>query len=136
MTIADNPQRGRFGIRHMLAPALSLFTSGATLICCALPALMVSLGMGAALAGLTTNLPQLIWLSQHKGPLFSIAALLIVLAGIMMVRARRLPCPTDPQQARTCTRLRRISWGIYGFSVLCFTAGFFFAFIAPYLMEK
>jgi hypothetical protein len=42
-----------------------LFASG-TLVCCVLPAVMVALGAGAALAGLVTSVPQLVWLSAHK----------------------------------------------------------------------
>ena len=125
-----------FGPKNTLAPALSLFASTGTLICCALPALMVSLGMGAALAGLVSDFPQLIWLSKHKILVFGLSGLLIVLAGIMMWHARRLPCPADQAKAKTCARLRVFSWWVWGFSVLCFSTGSFFAFAAPLIMEK
>lgn len=39
---------------------LSIATSSSTLICCALPALLVAIGAGATLAGLVTAVPQLI----------------------------------------------------------------------------
>ena len=117
-----------FGWRHMSAPVLSLFTSGATLICCALPALMVSLGMGAALAGLVSDFPQLVWLSRHKFAVFGSALVLLLLAGFMLWRARDLPCPADPAQAMACSRLRRLSMIIYGLSVGIFLIGSFFAF--------
>lgn len=125
-----------FNIKHTLAPTLSLFTSAGTLICCALPALFVSLGMGAALAGLVGTFPALVWLSKYKLWVFGIAAIMLAIAGIMMWKARNLPCPADPKQAKACTRLRTISWWIYGFSVTAFSIGFFFAFIAPYVLEK
>lgn len=125
-----------FGVKQALLPFLSLFASAGTLLCCALPALMVSLGMGAALAGFLTDFPQIVWLSQHKVAVFSVAALMIAAAGFMLWRARNLPCPVDQQQAKACAKLRLVSWWIYGFSVLSFAAGFFFAFIAPYVLEK
>ena len=125
-----NPMSGR-----LLAPTISLFTSAATLVCCALPALMVSLGMGAVLAGLVSDFPQLIWLSQHKAGVFGLATMLLLLAGFMLCRARTLPCPADPAQAKACTRLRMISWMIYGVSVLFFLTGIFFAFIAPAILS-
>lgn len=121
---------------QLLAPTISLFTSAATLVCCALPALMVSLGMGAVLAGLVSDFPQLIWLSKHKIEVFGLAAVLLLAAGVMLWRARYLPCPTDPVQAKACTRLRIISWVIYWASVLIFGTGVFFAFIAPLVLEK
>ena len=98
---------------QLLAPTISLFTSAATLVCCALPALMVSLGMGAVLAGLVSDFPQLVWLSKHKVEVFGLAAILLLLAGVMLWRARYLPCPTDSVQAKACNRLRMISWIIY-----------------------
>ncbi|MBI1327858.1 MAG: hypothetical protein GC136_09485 [Alphaproteobacteria bacterium] len=121
---------------QLLTPAISLFTSSATLVCCALPALMVSLGMGAVLAGLVSEFPQLVWLSKHKIAVFGLAAVLLLLAGGMLWRARSLPCPVDPVQAKSCTRLRIISWVIYWVSVLIFGTGVFFAFIAPLVLEK
>ena len=125
-----------YGYKQTLASVLSLFASGGTLVCCALPALLVTFGMGAVMAGLASNYPQLIWLSQHKIEVFGFSAIMITIAGIMQYRARNLPCPTDVQKARACTKLRRISLAIYLFSVLCFVIGFFFAFIAPLVLEK
>jgi hypothetical protein len=113
---------------------LSLFTSGGTLICCALPALMVSLGAGATLAGLVTNFPQLIWLTEHKTALFITAGVMLVAAGVMQWRAKSLPCPADPKLAAACARTRKISVGIYWFSVVIFATGAFFAYVLPSLV--
>lgn len=118
---------------NFLVSFLSLFTSGSTLICCALPALLVSLGAGAAMAGLVGTFPQIVWLSEHKVPLFAIAGVMLAIAGAMQWRARSLPCPADPALAAACTRARKTSTWIYGFSVVMFAVGFFFAFIAPRL---
>ena len=40
----------------------SLLASSATLVCCVLPAVLVSLGAGAVLVGLVSAFPQLVWL--------------------------------------------------------------------------
>ena len=49
------------GLRsNLLVSFLSLITSGSTLICCALPALLVSIVAGAALAGLVGTFPQIV----------------------------------------------------------------------------
>jgi hypothetical protein len=112
---------------------LSLFTSGSTLICCALPALLVSIGAGAAMAGLVTTFPQIVWLSEHKVALFGIAGVMLVAAGLMQWRAKRLPCPADPALAAACTRTRVVSARIYWVSVAITAVGAFFAFVAPLL---
>jgi hypothetical protein len=122
------------GLRqNFVASFLSLFTSSGTLICCALPALLVSIGAGATMAGLVTNFPQIVWLSEHKIGLFIVAGFMLVGAGVLQWRARSLPCPADPAIAAACMRTRKVSAGIYWFSVVMFAIGFFFAFIAPLL---
>lgn len=132
--------RGQTGqpVDH-LRPALgasfvSLLASSSTLVCCALPALLVALGAGATLVTLTGYVPQLIWLSEHKAMVFGFAALALTLAGASQWRARSLPCPADPRAARACARARRVSSAVYAVSVLLFLIGGFFAFAAPLLL--
>lgn len=117
----------------LLGALLSLFTSGTTLICCALPALLVAIGAGATLAGLVSAVPQLIWLSAHKLAVFGVAGAMLVLAGVLQYRARYAPCPADPTLAAACTRTRRASLGIYLFSVVAYALGALFAFVLPAL---
>jgi len=112
--------------------ALALLASSGTLVCCVLPAVMVALGAGAALAGLVTAVPQLVWLSEHKALVFGIAAALLVVAGVVLWRARRLPCPVEAEQARACMRLRRWSAVLYATALLAFALGATFAFVLPW----
>lgn len=112
----------------------SLFASTSTLICCALPALFVSLGAGAALAGLVSTVPQLIWVSEHKPLVFGTAGAMLAIAGFMQWRARNMPCPADPALAVACAQARKNSLWIYYLSVLIFAIGAWFAFIAPLLV--
>jgi hypothetical protein len=112
---------------------LSLFTSLSTLVCCALPALFVTLGFGAAFAGLVGNVPQLIWLSENKTWIFSIGAAFIVFGGLLQWRARFEPCPIDPELASACTSARRSSLILYFVSLAIYSVGAFFAFLAPRL---
>ena len=113
---------------------LSIFTSASTLICCALPALLVGIGAGATLISLTSAFPQLIWLSEHKIALFILAGSMLLVAGSLQWRARSLPCPIDPALARACARQRRTSWTVYAVSCLIYLVGGFFAFVAPLLL--
>jgi hypothetical protein len=111
----------------------TLLASSATLLCCVLPAVLVSLGAGAALVGLVSAFPQLVWLSEHKIAVFGIAGVLLAGSGVMIWRARSAPCPADPAAARVCTRLRRVSAVLYGVSLVSFIAGALFAFVLPAL---
>ena len=112
---------------------LSLFTSTGTLVCCALPALLVSLGAGAVMAGLIEAVPQITWLGKNKVLVFGIAGAMIALSGTWQWHARSLPCPIDPAAARACTRARRVSWIVWWISLAAFLIGGFFAFFAASL---
>ena len=113
------------------ASMLSIFTSSGTLVCCALPALLVGLGAGAALSGLVSAVPQIVWLSANKGVVFGIAAVMLAIAGVLQWRVRLAPCPADPLLASACLRARRTSASIYAGSVAIFVVGFLFAFVLP-----
>lgn len=121
--------------KNVFVSFFSLFTSMSTLICCALPALLVSLGLGATMVGLVSTFPQLIWLSEHKWLVFGLSAVMLSLSAFMQYRARFLPCPIDPDAARACTRARKVSSRITIFSIVVWVIGFTFAVI-PLLMQK
>jgi mercuric ion transport protein len=58
---------------------LSLFTSLSTLLCCALPSLLVLFGLGASVASFLSFMPWLVTLSHHKAWVFAISGSLILL---------------------------------------------------------
>ena len=118
-----------------LVSFLTLFTSASTLICCALPALFVTLGFGAAFAGFAGNMPGLIWLSEHKAYLFGIGAVLLLAGGLLRRHSQQMSCPTDPKLAEACAETKDWSGWIYWSSVVLYGIGFFFAYVAPHLMS-
>ena len=119
--------------RNLGLTFLTLLASGGTLICCVLPAVMVALGAGAALAGLVTAVPQLVWISEHKAAVFGLAFLLLGLSGALLWRARSLPCPADQELAKACLRLRQASLAVWWIALACSTLGSIFAFALPWL---
>jgi hypothetical protein len=118
-----------------LVPYLSLFTSFSTLICCALPALLVALGMGAALASTVSTFPQLIWISEHKTGVFIVAGIMLTLTFVMRRYSADRSCPIDSELAAACTQSRKYSALVFGFSCAMYLVGAFFAFIAPYFYK-
>lgn len=117
--------------RNATLTAVAFLTSSATLLCCVLPAVLVALGAGAALAGLVTAVPQLVWLSEHKPLVFGLAGGLLAVSGAALWYGRSVPCPTDPVAARACQRLRRLSAVLYGLALASFAVGATFAFVLP-----
>lgn len=111
---------------------LLLFTTSGTLICCAVPITLVSLGLGAVVASMAATAPWLVTLSLYKGWMFAVSAALIALSAYAVYRPGRA-CPTDPDLAAACERAdtwnRRFIW----LSGAMWLVGFTAAFLLPIL---
>ncbi len=108
---------------------LTLYVTSGTLVCCALPILLVTLGFGATVAALTSALPFLITLSQHKAWVFALSGLMLGLSGWLLYRSRR-SCPTDPQLGELCNKSQIWNRRIYWSSVTIWGIGFVAAYLA------
>jgi mercuric ion transport protein len=102
----------------------SLFTSLGTLLCCALPSLLVLFGLGATVATVLADVPWLVTLSRHKHWVFLVSGLLISANFIYVygiapkLQQRATGCdPDDPAACQTAGRLSRV--------VLCLSAGLY-----------
>lgn len=108
---------------------LALFASFGTLVCCALPLLLVTLGFGATVAALTSSIPWLISLSEHKEWIFLASGVLLLLAAWLVHRPGQ-SCPPDPALQRLCNRARTWNGRIFWLSVATWSIGFFAAYLA------
>lgn len=115
-------------LRDVAVTLLTLFTSGGTLVCCALPITLVTLGFGSAVVGMTGAFPWLITLSQHKAWVFAVSASLLVFGGWVIHRRGR-SCPADPRLGRLCARLDAWNRRLYWTSVSIWGVGFFAAYL-------
>lgn len=127
---ADGMTESRGSLWSSLA---SLFASSSTLVCCAIPALLVALGAGAALSSLVSIFPQVVWLSEHKEQLFGFAGLMMIGSGALQWRNRSAPCPTDPALRDACLKTRKTASTLYAVSVVLYLFGGWFAFVQPWL---
>lgn len=108
---------------------LTLFTSTGTLICCALPITLVTLGLGAVVVSLTSTFPFLIVLSQHKIWVFAFSGAMLGVSGWLLYRPGQA-CPTDPELGHLCNRTQTWNRRIYWTSVVIWGIGFFTAYLA------
>jgi hypothetical protein len=108
---------------------LALFASTGTLVCCALPIMLVTLGFGATVAAMTSEFPVLVTLSEYKLWVFAFSGLMLLLSGWLMYRPGR-SCPSDPRQAEVCARLQRWNRRVLWISAAIWGVGFSAAFLA------
>ena len=140
MTMTINPeapvQRAR---RAALLNYFTLFSSFSTLICCALPSVLVLLGMGTTVASLLSAAPWLVSLSRHKIWTFSIAGVLIAMSFVMtyliapLVREGEVCDANDPA---TCGEVSRASRAILWGSAAMWSCGFFVAYLLGPILEQ
>jgi len=92
-------------------------TSSSTLICCALPIILVTLGLGAVSATLFETLPFLVTLTRYKSWMFLGSAGMLAIGGWALYRPGRY-CPTDPVLAAKCNAAHRWNKRIWWASVV------------------
>lgn len=109
-----------------------LFTTSGTLICCAIPITLVSLGLGAVVASMASTAPWLVTLSMYKGWMFTLSGGLIAVSAWAVYRPGRA-CPNDPVLAAACERSDKWNKRFIWFSAAMWLVGFIAAFALPYL---
>jgi hypothetical protein len=116
----------------------SLFTSVSTLLCCALPALLVLFGLGASVASILSFLPWLVTLSRHKVWTFSASGVLIALSFVntywIAPRLRPEECSADNPDA--CSEASKLSRVLLWVSATIYAVGFFVAFVLGPILSK
>ena len=121
----------RHSNRSAVLSYLSLFTSLSTLLCCALPSLLVLFGLGSSIASLLSFMPWLVSLSRHKAWTFSISGALIALSFVNMyyLAPRLRPFGgCDPADLSTCRDVSQISKILLWAATVTYAVGFFVAY--------
>jgi mercuric ion transport protein len=125
--------------RAALLNYFSLFSSFGTLICCALPSVLVLLGLGTTVASLLSAAPWLVGFSRHKLWTFSISGTLIAASFAMTywiaprLRQGEACAADDPTTCGEVSKLSRvILWG----SALIWSGGFFVAYLLGPILER
>ena len=124
--------------RSALLNYFSLFTSLSTLLCCALPSLLVLFGLGASVASMLSFVPWLVTLSQHKQWTFAISGVLIAASFVNMYyiapRIRAKECSADDPSA--CEEASRLSIILLWVSAAIYAVGFFVAYVLGPMLTR
>jgi mercuric ion transport protein len=116
--------------RSAVLSYFSLFTSLSTLLCCALPSLLVLCGLGASVASTLSFLPWLVTLSRHKQWTFAISGGLIALSFLntYYIAPRFWAQECSPDDPSACEDARRVSRILLWVSAGIYLVGFFVAY--------
>lgn len=120
-------------IIHQSSVIVTLLSSGTTLICCAIPAILVLLGAGSTVAALVGVFPQLVWLSEHKAWLFGFGAVMLVTSRYLSLRPAS--CPIDPVLSENCRQTQRWSGVLWWISAVLYLIGLGVAYVLPVLIS-
>jgi mercuric ion transport protein len=126
------------GRRSALLNYFSLFTSLSTLLCCALPSLLVLFGLGASVASMLSFMPWLVTLSRHKQWTFSISGILIAVSFVNMYyiapRIRADQCSAGNPSA--CEEASRLSKVLLWVSAGIYAVGIFVAYVLGPILAR
>jgi len=111
-----------------------VLASSTTLVCCTLPIVLVSLGLGAVSAALFANVPGVTFVAANKLWFFATSAVLIALGAWALFRPGRT-CPSDPVLAARCAAADRWNRRLLGLAGGLWLIGFASAYLALPLYE-
>ena len=135
-TLLGAPRRARSGALSFL----SLFTSLGTLLCCALPSLLVLFGLGATVATVLSDVPWLVSLSHHKHLVFIVSGLLItgnfVYVHVIAPKLQMRNGACDPSDPAACQAASRFSRIVLWCSAGLYLIGFFSAYLLGPILVK
>lgn len=114
---------------------LALFTSSATLVCCALPILLVMLGLGATLAFISTHFQWLTMLSRYQFLVFLISGLFILMADWFVNKRKPNICTTNLKTKNHCQYLMKLNRIVIKIAVVFWSIGFISAYFLVYLYQ-
>jgi mercuric ion transport protein len=124
--------------RSALLNYLSLFTSLSTLLCCALPSLLVLFGLGASVVSVLSFMPWLVSLSRHKQWTFVVSGVLIGLSFLNVYyvspRIRKQACAADDPSA--CEQASGFSKTLIWVSAFIYAVGVFVAYLLGPILTR
>jgi mercuric ion transport protein len=115
-------------IKESLLTFLALFTSISTIFCCALPIILVLLGMGVIFANLTTSFPLINSLAEQSFYLFISSFILLLISGYFVFIKAQI-CPVKQKLATICNKSKKINKIIWWLSSIILLISFIFKYI-------
>ncbi len=104
---------------------LALFTSFSTILCCALPIILVFLGFGSAFAALSSNFIFINIIAEKSAYIFLISLILLSISAYFIFFQNQ-SCPSDKKLANICLKSKIINKYIWFFAIFIWIISFLF----------
>lgn len=118
-----NPSHRFFGF-----VSFTVFLACTGLLCCTLPILLVSLGIGTMMASMASTFTWLPLVSEYKFWIFLISGLLFISAELIQHRQNKI-CPADPKLAKQCAKFDKLSSIMLNIGLIIWLVGFISAYL-------
>ena len=102
----------------------TLFVTTGTLLCCALPILLVALGLGTVIATFYYTIPGLSFFAEHQSWTLGLSAFLLLMLAWLIWRPGQ-SCPAEPELAAHCLTARYWNIRVFRLSVVIWSIGLF-----------
>jgi mercuric ion transport protein len=124
--------------RSSLLSYFSLFTSLSTLLCCALPSLLVLFGLGASVASMLSFMPWLVTLSRHKQWTFAVSGMLIGLSfvNVYFIAPRMRPAECRSDAGSACDDVSHFNKILLWVSAGIYMVGIFVAYVLGPILTR
>lgn len=104
-----------------------LIANGGVMLCCVLPALLVTFGFGGVLVTFLGEYPLFIEISRHKGWIFFGAFLILLLSGFSLYANREQVCQVN-SLSKECVEVKTASKILYIISLIIFITSLYLSY--------
>lgn len=105
-----------------------LILNGGVMLCCVIPAILVSLGLGSTLATFLNHYPIFIKISEYKNYIFIFVFLILIINGFILYTNKNRSCDINSLE-QECTEVKSVSLILYYLSIVIYLISLFLSYI-------
>lgn len=104
-----------------------LISNGGVMLCCVIPALLVSLGLGSTLATFLSDYPIFVKVTKYKDFLFLFAFVTLIINAIIIKKNKNKMCDINNLE-KECSEVKTVSEKLYYFSLFIFIISLYLSY--------
>ena len=104
-----------------------LISNGGVMLCCVLPAILVSLGLGSTMVTFLNEYPIFIKITEYKNYIFSVVLFILFFNGFVIYKNRNKFCEIEGLK-NECSQVKSVSILLYIFSIIIYLISLFLSY--------